>query len=328
MRIISHFHNDPAFNLACEEYFFKQQDDEIIMLWKNAPAIIIGINQNAYAEIDMEYVKEHNIPIIRRLTGGGAVYHDLGNLNFTFISNGKDAFHEFRIFLQPVTEYLRSIGVDADFSGRNDLLVEGMKVSGNAQAAYKNRILHHGTLLFNVSLDVLSKVLIPNPLKLQGHAIKSVKSRVTNISSHLKSEMTVDEFRQGLYDFMSNGQHCEAYELTVEDEKEINRLVTEKYGTWQWNVGKAPKYSAEKSIKLESGIITANFDVENGHIAAIKIYGDFFGMEDVAELEAALMGVAHERDAITAVLNKINVSQYVALATVEEVTGLFFGESN
>jgi lipoate-protein ligase A len=324
VRIISHSHNDPAFNLACEEYFFKQQKDDIIILWRNSPAIIIGINQNPYAEIDMEYAQKHNIPIIRRLTGGGTVYHDLGNLNFTFITNGKDSFHDFKVFLKPVTEYLRSIGVNTEFSGRNDLLIEGKKISGNAQAAFENRVLHHGTLMFSLTLDVLARVLVPNPLKLQGHAIKSVSSRVTNISSHLHSPMTIEEFVQGLYMFLSNLKDCVAYELSEEDEKAIKRLVQEKYGTWQWNLGKAPKYSIEKSVRLESGIVTVSFDVEKGHITALRISGDFFGIKDIKEMEAALIGMPHEKAKILSILEEIDVSQYIAKASATTITALFF----
>jgi len=230
--LISHEFTDPSFNLACEEYFFHHRTENYILLWRNSPAIIIGRNQNAYAELDMDYVAENSIPVIRRLTGGGAVYHDLGNLNFTFITNGADGLADFKVFLKPITEYLCSIGLDAEFSGRNDILLKGMKISGNAQANYKSRVMLHGTLLFSVILSVLAKALKPNPLKLKAKGIGSVVSRVTNISEHLEREMRVEDLKIELAVWLTGTQSCIIYELTPIDEKAIQKLVEEKYGTF------------------------------------------------------------------------------------------------
>ena len=184
--------NDAYFNMAVEEYVFTHFSDDIFMLWRNEPAIIVGLFQNSLAEINLDYVKEKNIKVVRRLTGGGAVFHDLQNLNFTFVeSNSKG---NFRTFTQPIIEVLNGIGVDARFEGRNDLMIDGRKFSGNAQCVRNGRMLHHGTLLFDTAMTDMSNALKVNPLKFEDKAVKSVRKRVTNISEHLKSPMTVIQF--------------------------------------------------------------------------------------------------------------------------------------
>ncbi|MEI6580415.1 MAG: lipoate--protein ligase [Eubacteriales bacterium] len=322
--LISHEFNDPAFNLACEEYFFHQRTENYILLWRNSPAIIIGRNQNAYAELDMDYVAENAIPVIRRLTGGGSVYHDLGNLNFTFITNGADGLADFKVFLKPITEYLCSIGLDAEFSGRNDILLKGMKISGNAQANYKGRVMLHGTLLFSVSLSVLAKALKPNLVKLTAKGIGSVRSRVTNISEHLTRSMGVEELKEELAVFLTSTESCVPYIITAEDETEIKKLVDEKYGTWGWNIGSAPSYSMESTALLTGGMVTVNFDVYEGKIISIKIFGDFFGSQEISELEQKITGTPHERQALLATLEGFELQKYIANGTVPEFVELFF----
>ncbi len=323
--LISHSHTKPSFNLACEEYFLCQRDHNYMLLWRNEPAIIIGRNQNAYSEIDMDYVKANSIPVIRRLTGGGAVFHDLGNLNFTFIKNGQDGFVDFREYLEPVTEFLLSLGLNAGFSGRNDILLDGMKISGNAQVNHKGRVMIHGTLLFSVAMDTLSKALRPNPLKLKAKGIRSVKSRVTNIGEHLSEPMAVEQFISGLAGFLAGKEACIGAELTTQDEKAINSLVDSKYGTWEWNIGSAPGYSMEGSALLPCGIVSAYFDVKNGCISALKLFGDFFALINIEELERLLIGVRHEKRAVISALEKIDVSKYIANATAEELAEVLFG---
>ena len=322
--ILAHDFTDPAFNLAFEEYFFHHRQENYILLWRNSPAIIIGRNQNAYAELDMEYVAENGIPVIRRLTGGGAVYHDLGNLNFTFITNGADGLADFKAFLKPITEYLCSIGLDAEFSGRNDILLKGMKISGNAQANYKSRVMLHGTLLFSVSLSVLAKVLKPNPLKLKAKGIGSVVSRVTNISEHLERNMSVEELKNELAVWLTDKQRCVPYPLKPDDEETIRKLVKEKYGTWDWNIGSSPSYSMESTALLPGGIVTINFNVVDGRITALKIYGDFFGSKDIAGLEDKIKGTPHERHALSGVIEGSDLQKYMANITNEEFTEMFF----
>ncbi len=322
--ILAHDFTDPAFNLACEEYFFHHRQENYILLWRNSPAIIIGRNQNAYAELDMDYVAENSIPVIRRLTGGGAVYHDLGNLNFTFITNGADGLADFKVFLKPITEYLCSIGLDAEFSGRNDILLKGMKISGNAQANYKGRVMLHGTLLFSVVLSVLAKALKPNPLKLTAKGISSVKSRVTNISEHLTRSMSVEELKEDLAAFLTGSESCVPYSMTSGDEAKIKKLVDDKYRTWSWNIGSAPSYSMESTAMLTGGLVTVNFDVYEGKIIKIQIFGDFFGSREISELEQKIAGTPHERQALLDALERFELKNYIANVTISEFAELFF----
>lgn len=322
--LVVHNHHEPAFNLACEEYYFHQKKENYILLWRNSPAIIIGRNQNAYAELDMDYVRDNSIPVIRRLTGGGAVYHDLGNLNFTFIANGVNGLADFQAYLKPVTDFLCSLGLKAEFSGRNDILINGMKVSGNAQANYKDRVMLHGTLLFSVALNTLSQALKPNPLKLKSKGIQSVKSRVTNIHEHLEKNMDIAEFMQGLAAWLSHTENCIPHALNSEDEAEIQALVTQKYCTWSWNIGSSPAYSMESTALLPGGLVTVNFNVTNGIISALKIFGDFFGSGEIHELEQKIIGTPHERQALLTALERFSLQNYISRAANEDFANLFF----
>lgn len=322
--LFSSSHTSPAFNLAAEEYFLMSKSDNFILLWRNEPSIIIGKNQNAYAELDLDYVKLHDIKVIRRLTGGGAVFHDLGNLNFTFIKNGQQGMADFKEFLSPVTAYLRSLGLSAEFSGRNDILIDGMKVSGTAQTNHHGRVMLHGTLLFDASLSVLSAALKPNPLKLQAKGIKSVKSRVTNISTHLGKAMSISDFIEGLSNFLSDSESCKGYDLISADEEAINLLASEKYSAFSWNFGNAPPYSIEKSAMLPGGIVTANFEVKSGEIRSLRLFGDFFGTEAITELEKRLQKIPYEPSAVAGALSGIDLSCYIMGASSKDIIELLF----
>lgn len=313
----------PEFNLACEEYFLRQRTGSFILLWRNSPAIIIGRNQNAWAELDTDYAERRGIAVIRRLTGGGAVYHDSGNLCFSFIKDADGGMADFREALAPVTGYLRSLGLDADFSGRNDILLGGMKISGSAQATLDRRTLLHGTLLFSSSLDVLSRALKPNPLKLAGKGIRSVRSRVTNISEHLPG-VDFEEFSRGLADFLEETEGCSRAALSDADIAAIEVLARGKYSTREWNFGAAPAYSVENSVRLACGILTAYFDVRGGRLLNVRLCGDFFGDGEISELERALCSVPHSRDAVAAALTSAGADSFIFGAAAEEIAEVFF----
>ncbi|WP_073255947.1 lipoate--protein ligase [Caldanaerovirga acetigignens] len=316
---------NPYFNLAAEEYLLKEFEEEIFMLWRNGPSVIIGKNQNALAEIDLDYVKKNNIPVVRRLSGGGAVFHDLGNLNFTFIVNEDISnFADFKKFTEPIIEVLKNLSVNAEFSGRNDITIDGKKISGNAQYCYKNRILHHGTLLFSASIKDLSSALKPKSLKFEDKAVKSVEKRVTNISEHLKKPLSIEEFIDLIMDHVKGTKEGKVYEFTPEDIKKIEKLVEEKYGTWEWNFGESPKYKFKNERRFSAGTVEVNMNVEKGRIEDIKFYGDFFGRRDVSEVEMLLSGVRHEEGEIKKALSKINIGDYFAGISVEELVSLLF----
>ncbi|MFW5725305.1 MAG: lipoate--protein ligase [Bacteroidota bacterium] len=328
MYCIAHEHTNPAFNLAAEEYVLKNFTDDCFMLWRNENAIIVGQHQNTLAEINIDYVKEKNITIIRRLSGGGAVFHDLGNLNFTFIMNareGKDKIADFRSYTIPILEVLQKLGVDARFEGRNDLTIEGKKFSGNAEHIFKNRILRHGTLLFSSVMNDLHLALKVNPLKYQDRAVKSVRSRVTNISEHLPVEMDVLEFRDTIMEhIMEKFEDSVPYEFSEHDIRNINKMVETKYGTWEWNFGHSPKYDLEKAFKSEGGFVEIHMNVNQGRIQKIKIFGDFFNKHDIREVENLLIGVAHNEEALREKLHTIHFNEYFHNISVEEfVKGMF-----
>lgn len=248
MLCIYHESTDPYFNIATDEYILKYMEEDCFMLWRNDNAIIVGKYQNTLSEINYDYVRENNISVVRRMSGGGAVYHDLGNLNFSFTKSGADSnLTDFEKFTKPIVDVIRSLGVDARFEGKNDLMIDGRKFSGNAAHIYKNKILHHGTILFASEMRNVAEALRINPVKYQDKAQKSVPKRVTNISEHLREPMTVKEFTEKVMDYvLSIYPDSRLYQFTEEDLAVIRKLRDEKYATHEWNFGKSPDYSFKK----------------------------------------------------------------------------------
>ena len=326
MLCIKDSHTDPYFNLAADEYVLKNFNDDCFMLWRNEPSIIVGKHQNTLAEINVDYVREKNIKVVRRITGGGAVFHDLGNLNFTFIRNSKDGEQpDFRKFTQPILEVLQSMGINAKFEGRNDLTIDGKKFSGNAEHVWKNRILHHGTLLFSAVMTDLSAALKVNPLKFNDKAVKSVRSRVTNISEHLKEKMDVLEFRDRIMNhIMGMYPDSKEYSYSPDDIAGIEQLKNEKFTKWEWNFGHSPKYEFEKMIRTVGGSLEFLFNVEKGIVKDIRIYGDFFHKHDIEDVQKSLIGVKHDYNTIVEQLSKFNFNEYFKNIKVEEFAqGMF-----
>ena len=327
MLIIKRHHTNPYFNLAAEEYFLKNSTEDIFMLWRNEPAIIVGKHQNTLSEINLDYVKENNISVVRRLTGGGAVFHDLGNLNFTFIQSGRDhTRNDFRKFTEPILNVLQKLGIDARFEGRNDLTINGKKFSGNAETVWKNRVLHHGTLLFSATMTDLSQALKVNEAKFQDKAVKSVRSRVTNISEHLNEDMDVMQFATFIQDHITTMYpDARFYELSDIDQLRINEMVQSKYNTWDWNFGNSPAYNFRKIVRTEnSGTLEFCLDVSNGNIKQARIYGDYFSHSDPGEIESALANILHEKEAIRNAVAHFEISDYIGKLTVDEfVKGWF-----
>lgn len=326
MLCIKHPNTDPQFNLAAEEHVLKSFTDDVFMLWRNEPSVIVGKHQNTLAEINLDFIREKQVKVVRRLSGGGAVFHDLGNLNFTFIMNGDEGnLVDFRKFTKPILDVLLKLGIEAKFEGRNDLTIEGKKFSGNAEHVYKNRVLHHGTLLFSSQMADLSEALKVNPLKYQDKAVKSVRSRVTNISEHLKQQMDVEAFRDLIMQHIVEVYpDCIAYDYSTDDLNKINHLRETKYSTWDWNFGYSPKYMLEKMVKTTGGNVEFHLNVEKGLISELKIYGDFFNKKDVVEIEKLLIGCPHDVDHVTEKLTSINFTEYFVNIPVEEfVPGMF-----
>lgn len=317
---ITHDNHDPYFNLASEEYLLRQKGGYYIYLWVNAPAVIVGINQNTIEEVNLGYTEEHGIKVVRRQTGGGAVYHDLNNICYTVIAPYDENADNYRKFTAPVIEYLNSIGVTAEFSGRNDITVDGKKISGNAQTVVNGRIMHHGTLLFHTDMSVLSSALKPNKLKMESKGIKSVRARVGNIYDFLPQKTTAAEFLKGLSEYFKKS--CEEYVLNEEDIAAINKLVKEKYSKYEWNVGRSPKAENSFEARFSFGTFRMDFDTVNGLMQNVKITGDFFSVKPIEELERKLEGTRFDKKDFTRATE--NLSDYIVNADGAELADKVF----
>ncbi|QBO57225.1 lipoate--protein ligase [Chryseobacterium salivictor] len=310
------------FNIASEEYLLHRfPTEDIFLLYVNAPSIIVGKFQNTLAEINLDYVKEKEIKVVRRMSGGGTVYHDLGNLNFSFHTLlGQNDFGDFSFFTQPVLNMLNKLNVPAELKGRNDLLVDGKKFSGNAKLARHGKMIQHGTILLNSEMEVLGEALKVNPLKFIDKAIKSTRSRVTNLISYLPEDTTTDHLKNLLTEeIIKNNPGAERYELTAEDLQNIQQLMAEKYETWDWNFGFSPNYNFKKAIKVPAGFIEVHLEVVQGFIEKAKIFGDFFASKPIEELEEQLIGKKHEISALNELLTSVDLTGYFGKVTLEEV---------
>lgn len=322
MLIIDSPSHNAYFNIASEEYLLRRfPQEDLFLLYVNAPSIIVGKFQNTLAEINLDYVQEKEIKVVRRMSGGGAVYHDLGNLNFSFHTLLADHdFGDFSQFTQPVLSLLNRLGVPAVLEGRNDLLVDGKKFSGNAKLAKQGKMIQHGTILLNSEMEVLGQALKTNPLKFIDKATKSNRSRVTNLISYLPEGTTTEQLKNFLTEeIILNNPGAERYELTPEDLEGIQQLMTEKYETWDWNFGFSPNYNFQKAIKVPAGFIEVHLDVVKGTIEKAKIFGDFFASRPIEELEAQLIGQKHEVHALKTLLSQQDLVSYFGKVTVEEV---------
>jgi lipoate-protein ligase A len=305
---------DPAFNLALEQFLFETRPagETCLMLWRNDNTIVIGKYQNAPAELDPVYVKERGIKVVRRLSGGGAVYHDLGNLNFTFIEDDKnDGMLDFAVFCEPVIRALASFGVSAEVNGRNDITIQGKKFSGNSQYIRNKRVMHHGTVLFDSDLSVLSSALRATGDKYMSRGSASVVSRVTNIKDHLPENVTFDRFKEALRTEMARGKRIDNIVLSAEDLDAVNALKKQRYDTWEWNFGASPEYSVNKKRHIENfGAIDVRMDVQEGKITAMSLHGDFFGNGEISDVEQCLIGCVLQEDALLRALADIPLDNY------------------
>lgn len=321
---------DPRINLAIEEYVLKEMDieqDSFLLFYINEPSIIIGKNQNTVEEVNTEFVDANGIHVVRRLSGGGAVYHDLGNLNFSFLTKDDgESFRNFAKFTEPVIEALAKMGVTAELKGRNDILVDDKKVSGNAQFATKGRMFSHGTLMFDTEIERVVKALKVKKDKIESKGIKSIRSRVTNIKEYMPNqEMTIEDFRLEILKSIFGGEeNIQYYELTEQDWENIHALSKERYQNWDWNYGRSPKFNMQHSKRFPVGGIDVRLDVEKGKIKGIHIYGDFFGLGEVSELEQALVGVTYSREAILEAIATLPVEKLLGGITKEDFADLIY----
>ncbi|RLD87027.1 MAG: lipoate--protein ligase family protein [Bacteroidetes bacterium] len=300
MIFISRTQTNPFFNIAAEEYVLKHFDEDVLMLWQSTPAVIVGKHQNMVAEVNLNYTRENRIPVIRRVSGGGTVFHDLGNLNYTLIKTeaNRERLIDFKKFSAPVMEFLRTLSIQAEFEGKNNLVINGKKFSGNSAHVLKNRVMHHGTLLFNTNLENLEKVIRPPKANIADKAIKSVSATVTNISMELQSTITFEDFRQSLAAFLVDHYQIDnIYHFSEQDIAEINKLVAEKYNTPQWNYGYSPYYEFENTLDGFYLFIK----VKKGLVEAIELNG----CEN--SFSGSFKGIMHRYQDINNIIERLNV---------------------
>ena len=314
MHYIHNPSRNPYFNLALEEYALRSlpKENTYFMLWQNDPAIIIGAGQNTKDEINPAFVRRRGIHVVRRRSGGGAVYHDQGNLNFSFITDrsGGKAF-DFQRFTRPVIRTLHKLGISSAFSDRNDLVIAARKFSGNAQYVTKDRLLHHGTLLVHSNLDNLQRALSVSQDKLKSKGIHSVKSRVTNISEHLGERLPVEQLKTLLLTAIAEEEkEMTEYRLTHRDLQAVHHLMKTRYLRWDWSFGSYARFNVSRSHRFPAGKVEARMGITGGRIQGCKFYGDFFGHGDLADVEGLLTGHRKDRSEIRDLLEDVNLDHY------------------
>ena len=316
---------DAHLNLALEEHVLRNRmgDDDLLLFYVNAPAIIIGRNQNTTEEINSDVVAEKDIRVVRRVSGGGAVYHDLGNLNFSFMTRDvHNRFNRYDRFNGPVVDVLRELGVPAEIGGRNDIIADGRKISGNAQFATPDRMLSHGTLLLDSNLDDVTAALRPKPGKVESKGVKSVRSRVANISEFLAAPIDVTELRALIIERIFGSRDRSQLPLLALDEADwtaARELMGRKYGTMAWNYGENPRSNVQRAQRFGGGEIDVRIDVQDGRIAGLRIFGDFMGRSDVDTIEKRLVGVLYERASVVDALAEFDVTEFFTGITHDEV---------
>jgi lipoate-protein ligase A len=327
MRYIINNSTNPFFNIALEEYCLMHVDpgEDYFLLWQNEPSIIIGRNQNTLEEINRRFVKERGIKVVRRISGGGAVYHDLGNLNFTFISRVEPGRPiNFSVFANPIINVLRELGVDATLAGRNDIVAYGKKISGNAQRLYRRKFLHHGTLLFDVNIEDLAEALNVSADKIKSKGIKSIRSRVGNIREFLKEDMTIDEFRERLQRRLSNDYESEEIKLSEEAVLRISETARDKFASWAWTYGESPPFNYRFEKRFPGGKVGVFIHIKEGLIRECKFYGDYLGILETEGFEAGLKGLKYYPQTVEEAMEGMDLASYFGPITLNELLEVMF----
>ena len=326
MRYLKNPFVNPYYNMAFDEYCLESLpiDEPVFFLWQNKPAVIVGYNQEVNTEVNLDYLKEKGIDLVRRVTGGGAVYHDLENLNYTIVGRSEDLERDYPEYAALMMKALQALGVPATLSGRNDILVDGKKVSGFAKRVCKNRLMVHGTLMYNVDVDVLTHVLNPSTTKLQSKGIASVRSRVTNLCNYLPELSDIQAFKNRLEEILSNNYSDAEYKLSEADLANIQQLTDEKFATWEWNYGRSPKATLVHSARLACGTVEIHLTLAENRIASCRFGGDFLGNLPASDVEKALTGIPYEINEIRKCLSKLEISRYFDRVSADNLLEMMF----
>ena len=326
MRYLKNPSTNPYYNMAFDEYCLESLpiDEPVFFLWQNKPAVIVGYNQEVNTEVNLDYLKEKGIDLVRRVTGGGAVYHDLENLNYTIVGRSEDLERDYPEYAALMMKALQALGVPATLSGRNDILVDGKKVSGFAKRVCKNRLMVHGTLMYNVDVDVLTHVLNPSTTKLQSKGIASVRSRVTNLCNYLPELSDIQAFKNRLEEILSNNYSDAEYKLSEADLANIQQLTDEKFATWEWNYGRSPKATLVHSARLACGTVEIHLTLAENRIASCRFGGDFLGNLPASDVEKALTGIPYEVNEIRKCLSKLEISRYFDRVSADNLLEMMF----
>ena len=321
---------DAAFNLALEEVLFESLSPEnpgIFLIWRNGPSIIVGRHQNTAAEVNAAWCREHGIAVVRRPTGGGAVYHDLGNVNFSFLSwVDKNRLSGFEEFMEPMVQALRDLGIDAAYTSRNDITVDGRKVCGTAQRRTGQRMLHHGCLLVDTDTSALSGALAADPEKFRSKGVASHRARVANLREFMPASLTSEECMQAVIEAMARRCAEGRRELAPELFARAQELADSRYRSWEWNWGQSPRGTELRRRRFPWGRLECTLDIKNGVIASCAIHGDFFPLREPAELEAALTGLRADAPSLRAALASVPVEQWFMGAEREPLLALLCGD--
>lgn len=322
MLTVLNFSHDPFYNQAFEEFVFQTfRDDDVFLLWQNSPAVIVGSYQNICREVHVETLRKLGIPVVRRMSGGGTIYTDLGGWQFTFIQHRETEEIEFHQYIAPVIDALGELGVHAEFNGRNDLTIDGKKFSGNAQYRLGDCIVHHGSLLFDTDIRQMVESTTVDSYKILSKSIKSVRDRVTNIAEHLPAPMGPETFKECMVRHIMNGSDA-VYEVTAEDNARIREIAAEKFNNWERIYGADPKFNIERTGRFAGGKMQFKIDVRKGVIQSTAVYGDFFSTLDAETICAALTGCRYERSAVLEALMSHGIDGAVYRISAEEMTSV------
>jgi lipoate-protein ligase A len=316
---------DPFYNLAAEEHLLKHSGAEVFMLWQSAPAVIVGKHQNTLAEINYRFTRDNGIRIARRLTGGGTVYHDQGNINFSFIRQGEPGrLVDFGSFIEPVISFLKIIGIEANRGLKNEILVNGKKISGNAEHVYRNRVLHHGTLLYNVDLNMLKESIRPGGGKFNGKAVQSNRSIVLNLAECISPVMNIRDFQEALLGYVMKKYHGRFFEPDEHQKMAIQQLACEKYNTWDWIYGWSPDYEFINVWQINNHEIALELKTHRGIISGCTLKSPVIPSEMATKFSNRLTGIPHEESNIRTTLEASGFRSIFENRELEELVLAFF----